>query len=141
MLEELERYIGTRTDEDLYEILFIHREDRTPEALAIAEQEWTRRALTPDRLTVVQAIGEERKRQREAIKDEPLSTAPRVFFFVFNFAFSLGLFQFLIAHMLYKSNGYERKFKDCFKWMMYGSLCFGAVYLILHWISLALSRG
>lgn len=77
---------------------------------------------------MVQAAGKERKRQREAIKDEPLSTTARVLFFIFNFAFSLGLIQYLIAHMFYKSNGYERKCRECFKWMAYGTLCMGIIF-------------
>ena len=83
---------------------------------------------------MIQAVGEERKRRREAIKDEPLSTTERVFFFIFNLAFCFGLIQFLIAHMFYKSNGYERKFRECFKWMAYGLLCYGLVFWVLHLI-------
>jgi hypothetical protein len=119
---ELEQRIAARTDEDLYEMLYVHRDDWTPEARAIAETEWSRRSLTPDRFAVVQAVGAERKRAREAINDEPLSTGPRILFFIFNFAFFLGLPQLLIADSLYRGSGYDRKFWDCVKCMAYGLL-------------------
>lgn len=133
MQEQLKQHVAARTDEDLYEMLFLHREDWTPEALAIAEEEWKRRDLTPEKLAIVQAICEERHRQRVGTKDQHLSTAPKVFFFIFNFFFALGLLQLLIAHTLYKSNGYERKFKESILWMAFGSTFYGAVFLIFHW--------
>jgi hypothetical protein len=135
MPKELEQRIAARSDEDLYEMLFVHREDWTLEALAIAEQEWSRRELTVNKLAAVQATGDERKRQRAAIKDEPLSMGPKILFFVFNFAFCLGIVQLLIADSLYKSNGYERKYRDCFKWMAYGFLCLFVVSLMIHLLS------
>jgi len=129
---ELERRIGSRTDEDLYEMLYVHREDWTPEALAIAEREWNRRALTPERVAIVQSVGSERKQQREGVKDEPLSTNAMVLFFVFNFACGLGLLQLLMADSFYRSNGYERKFSDAVKSMAYGFAFYLAVALILR---------
>lgn len=132
MRKELFRHTQARSDDQLYEMLFLHRDDWTPEALEIAEQEWIGRNLDAEKLRNAQAIAAERENNRLALAEEPLSTAQKVTFFIFNYTFCLGIVQAVIADIVFKDRGYDRKFRDCFKWMGYGFLS----YCLIYWVAL-----
>jgi hypothetical protein len=139
MNEELERQMRSRSDDQLYEMLYIHREDWTPEALEVADQEWKSRNLDAGKLKEVQAIAVETEREKAAIADEPLSLPQKVTFFLFNYAFCLGVVQIVTADVVFKSRGYDRKFRDCLWWMLYGWLFYTFVGLLFYGIGLLCS--
>jgi hypothetical protein len=124
MVNELARRIGERSDGELYEMIFVNRQDWTPAALELAEKEWARRELAPDKLKDAQAVYEVKKLDRDAIANEPLSTRQKVLFFLFNFAFCLGIPQIVMASATFRSCGYERKYRESIQWMLYGLISF-----------------
>jgi hypothetical protein len=137
MGDDLERSIAARSDEELYEMLIAHREDWTPEALGLAEQEWKRRDLAPDKLDEIRHSQEIKVREKEGRAHLPLSARQKLLFFIFNFAFSLGIVQIIIANLVFRSRGYEKKFVDSIIWMVYGFIAFLAAFWIPRLIYLA----
>jgi hypothetical protein len=138
MVDELVRRVGERSDGELYEMIFVNREDWTPAALELAETEWARRELTPEKIKDAQATFEVKKLDQDAIANEPLSIRQRVLFFLFNFAFCFGIPQMVMATGTFRSRGYERKYRESIQWMLYGLIsffvAFWSVKAIIFWI-------
>jgi hypothetical protein len=126
--DESARKIGARSDAELYEMLFVAREDWTAEALKLADEEWKRRDLTPQKRAEAQVACDVTKGESDAINSEPLSTGQKALFFLFNFAFCLGIPQIVLAAGTFRSRGYEQKFRDSIIWMAYGVVSFIAIF-------------
>jgi hypothetical protein len=135
MQDELQRSILARSDAELYEMLYVHREDWRSEALELAEEEWKRRNLNIVRQIDAKSIVARKENENKSLQEEPLSFLQKVLFFFFNYIFCFGVVQFIIADIVFNMRGYSRKYRDSFIWMAYGTAAFVLSSMLWHWIS------
>jgi hypothetical protein len=120
MREDLIREMSRRTDEELFEMLQIHREDWRPEALEIAETEWKRRAISPERIDEIRQAIIEKYHEEKVLAEQSLSWLAGFIFLIGPLLCFLGFPQIIAAYYLYHRNGADQKYKDAWKLMSYG---------------------
>lgn len=92
MLEDLADQMRGRSDEELHEMLHLHRDDWTSEALDAAEREFRKREVNPTRLVELRANTEATRRHEEVAASQPLSFPLKLLFFLINPSTFCGLF-------------------------------------------------
>jgi hypothetical protein len=121
MRAELIQQMGRRTDEELFEMIFLHRDDWTPEAIDAAQSEWKNRALPREKIEKLWQTCSQKAQTEKAIAEQPLSWLVGVFFFLLGPIFCVfGLPQIVAAEVLYHQKGADQKYKDAWKFMGYG---------------------
>lgn len=124
MSPSLQQRMSQKTDEELYDILS-HRKDYTPETIEVVEQELSKRNLKPPRISQLKAITKAKKRKEEMIARKPLQWPLRIILFLF----PLGIPQFIAAEY-FRNKGAERKYRECWRWMIYGVIFYVAIFVI-----------
>jgi hypothetical protein len=64
--EELKRAILSKTNEELYDVVYVHSTDYTPEALEIAKREFIARGVDAHTLTQLSSAADLRQEQEQA---------------------------------------------------------------------------
>jgi phosphotransferase system glucose/maltose/N-acetylglucosamine-specific IIC component len=101
-----------KTDAELYDML-ANQEDYSPEALAAAQDELSKRNLAGERVAQLEGEAQTQQAAAETKAQEPLGWPMRIFIFVF----CAGLLGAVLA-VYYDSKGYKRKALDC--WVTLG---------------------
>jgi hypothetical protein len=121
--EELSKKISIQTDEELFDMLYLHREDWTDLALEIASEDWKKRDLNPTRIEELRITANKRKQEEDEKADEPLSWPLRIFYVIL----TLGIWSWIvlpvIAEVRYRNRGYSRKYREFW-------ICMGATILV-----------
>jgi hypothetical protein len=123
--EELKKAILSKTNEELYDVLYVHSIDYTPEALEIAKREFLARGVDADTLTRLSSAAEVLQRHVQAREEAPLDGYLKVVAFLFSPLF-LGL-PMLLAFRHYAERGARRKAREWGRWAIGGFV----FYLIL----------
>jgi hypothetical protein len=101
---------SNKTDEELYDILYIHSEDYTHDAIEAAGEEFRRRKLDAPTPNIVAAVREK--------EESHLSWPLRILaFFVSSAIFFIPL---LLAHRHFVEKGERRKASEWARWAIYG---------------------
>lgn len=116
--------MAQRTDADLLEIATTARDDYQDEALEAAEAELSRRDLTPEIVEAAEQQLEEKRQESANRASEPLSAHWKALTFVFP-----GVANLFIA-LAVKSEGYERKYREAWRWTLYGVAAYAALGLV-----------
>jgi hypothetical protein len=135
MKKDIAEYIRSLSDIDLLEYVKTGIEAYTPDAVAFAEQELSRRSLNPDQLADLDRQRVERAKVRSEeiaqVAAQPLATKWRAILFILGM---LGVIPGLIlmAGLIgrwheYRVQGQKQKAHDMFVFWLIGSLCFLAV--------------
>ena len=99
-----------KTDEELYDILFIHPQDYTHDAIEAAGEEFRRRKLDAPAPKIVAAVREK--------EESHLSWTLRILAFFVSSAFLFV--PLLLAHRHFVEKGERRKASEWTKWAIYG---------------------
>jgi hypothetical protein len=136
MSTPLEEAMARATNEDLYEILHLNREEYSAEAIAVAEHEFSKRNLEPAQLEELLA-GSERKRLRAA---KPLSLPVKVVLFLCGFSCVgiLGL-PILATVVEVSYRGADNRYRESWRWIGYGIMTF-MVLLALCFMLIVIGR-
>lgn len=122
---EFSAVMANRSDVELVEIVTTARDDYQPEAVEAAEIEIKKRSLNTEKIKAAEKIIEEKDLETKERENEPLDTHWRILCILFP-----GLINFFLA-FLFKGQGRDRKFKETWRWTIYGFLMyFGLIILI-----------
>ncbi len=116
--EELKQAILSKTNEELYDVLYVHSRDYTPEALEIAKREFLARGVDADNLTQLSSAADALQRDVQAREEAPLDAYLKVVAFLFSPLF-LGL-PMLLAFRHYAERGARRKAREWGRWAIGG---------------------
>jgi hypothetical protein len=106
--------MALRSDAELVDILTKKRDDYQPDAVAAAEIELARRKLTTKQVADAKERIELKEQAIQERANEPLGIGWKLLTFLIP-----GLINILIAGAL-KTDGYERKFREAWRWTFYG---------------------
>lgn len=116
--------MGKRTDAELLEILTMKQNEYQPEALSAAKAELSNRNLSVEETDSAKQEIQKKENARIEQANIPLALSGKLFTF-----FSPGWGILFVARAL-KAEGYDRKYKDIWRWTLSG-VGFYAVLLIL----------
>lgn len=116
--EELKQAILSKTNEELYDVLYVHSRDYTSEALEIAKREFLARGVDADNLTQLSSAADALQRDVQAREEAPLDAYLKVVAFSFSPLF-LGL-PMLLAFRHYAERGARRKAREWGRWAIGG---------------------
>lgn len=122
--EELKQAMSSKSNEELYDILYIHRGDYAAEALQVAREEFRTRQVEAPTLTNLVDSGEE-LREREEV---PLEWSLRVVAFFF-LTVCLGI-PAMLAYRRYMEKGLKRKARDWARCALFGFAFYLAIFVI-----------
>ncbi len=114
-----------RSDAELYDILYGHRDEYTEDAIRAAEEEFRRRELPPSVVRNLECAAAARRQEEDA----PLPWHLRLF--AFFGCTSLAGIPAIIAHRRYVEQGARRKAREFARWSLYGLGFYAAVIAIL----------
>jgi hypothetical protein len=121
-----EETISSKSDEDLYDILFIHSQDYTRDTIEAAGEEFRRRNLdAPAHSDVVADI----KKVRET-EEAHLSQTDKALAFVFSTVF-VGV-PALLAHRHFIEKGEKTKAREWAKWALFGFLFYCVLGVLIR---------
>lgn len=132
-VDDLKRIMSSKTDEELYDILYGHPDDYTADARAVAKNEFTSRNLAPQSIENFNITVEKQKQIEEA----PLELPLKIIAFFFS-TMLLGI-PVLLAHRHYLENGARRKAREWGRWGLLG-LLFYFVIGVFRFMVLILSK-
>jgi hypothetical protein len=122
--EELKQAISSKSNEELYDMPYVHSGDYTKDALEIARAEFATRKVEAPALADLATSGDELRRREEA----PLGWGLRIVAFFVSTAF-LGI-PVLLAHRRYVERGAKRKARDWSRWAMLGFIFYFALAIV-----------
>jgi hypothetical protein len=136
MKKEIEQYILNLSDIDLLEYVKTGTESYTPEAIAFAEQELSRRGVTGNLLRaheeqLAKRI-DERKEEAKATSMEPLGTGYRIAVFLCGLFFGIPLLLFVPSWLRFREEGAKRKNRDMWLFALAGV----ALQIPMVWLNL-----
>ena len=131
MKKDIAEYIRSLSDIDLLEYVKTGTEAYTPDAVAFAEHELSRRSLNPDQLADLDRQRVERAKVRSEeiaqVAAQPLATKWRAILFILGMLGGIpGLAPIYRWHE-YRVQGQKQKAHDMFVFWLIGFLCFLAV--------------
>jgi len=112
---DFHKTLAEKTDEHLFDML-AHPDDYLPEALMVARGEIKRRNLGPAIITQLEQRSEIIRTQELQIANEPLSWFVGIIIAIL----PLGILLMFILAYAYRSSGYTKKSKECWKWWVGG---------------------
>jgi len=115
-----------RSDSELLEIVTKLKNDYQPEALDAAREEINNRNLSQEQIDLAENEIKEKEKAEKDRKDEPLETGQRILFFIFFW----GIIPWIMAST-FKNNGYNKKYKDAWRFMKYGFLTYIGIIVIM----------
>lgn len=121
---DLKLTMSNKTNEELYEILYAHSGDYTPDAIEIAEEEFRRRKLDAPELNSLGAAAENLRAQEDA----PLGWPLRIVAFFFSTAF-FGI-PVILAHRHYVEQGSRRKAREWGRWGLFGLAFYVTLFVL-----------
>ncbi|MFH2143093.1 MAG: hypothetical protein ABIJ97_11755 [Bacteroidota bacterium] len=135
MENEFKSVMGTRTDAELIEIVTELKNDYQPDAVIAAQEEIIIRNLTPDK--VKKAEEKEKQEEKKAeieSRNKDNTNVPLQIYWKIITLISPGLFNLLIGEN-YKKEGFERRYKEMWRWTFYGL----GFYIFLFFLFLLMS--
>jgi hypothetical protein len=126
-----EKIMQQRTDVELLEIVTTLRSDYQPDAVLAAEIELKSRNLSPDQREYVQQKLEQTQKIKEQKANEPLEVHWKVLCMIFP-----GIINFFIA-FYFKGTGNDKKFRETWRWTLYGFgivVGFGLTLVLINWL-------
>lgn len=130
MKSDFKEIMAKRSDAELIEILTKKQDEYQHEALEAAKSELESRNLSTEKIRSAEQEIESKEKAVAENANLPLETTWKILTFVFP-----GIPNFLIARAI-KAEGYERKWKEAWRWTFYG---FG-FYIALFLLALLLVR-
>lgn len=130
MNRDFSKIMAEHSNAKLIEITTKQRNDYQPEAILAAEEELKNRNL--DEKDLIEA-NEEVLHQEKSAKEksaEPLDSGLKVLFFLMPVTLLAIIFGAIIAGS-YKNSGYDRKFKDTWKYMLRGIVFYASIFIVL----------
>lgn len=118
---DLRTVISSKTDEELYDMLYVHSADYTEDAHEIARQEFGRRKPDEAKMVSLGSLAEEQRDHEEECLGWPL----RIVAFFFSTVF-LGI-PVILAHRNFVERGARRKAREWGRWALYGLLFYVGV--------------
>ena len=121
---DLKAAMSLKSDQELCDVLYGHRNDYEPNAIAAAQEEFNRRNLTP------QTVGELRASVERDVEMEraPLGWGLRIVaFFVSTLAMGIPV---MLAHSHYVELGAYRKARDWKHWAAFGFLFYVCLFVV-----------
>ena len=125
MGNRFEEVMAKRTYAELHEIVGKLRVEYEPEALAAAEAEVARRNLAGEKIEPKENIFRTKKKTIADKANAPLQIYWKIITLLFP-----GLLILLIADDL-KAEGYERRYKEVWRWFFYGAGFYIGLLLLL----------
>jgi hypothetical protein len=122
--DDLKRAMSNKTDEELHDILYAHSGDYTPDALAIANEEFLVRKIDAPTLSTLRTGVEELRKREEARLGWPLRI---VAFFFSTVLFGIPV---ILAHRHYVEQGAKRKAREWGRWGLFGFAFYLALSII-----------
>jgi hypothetical protein len=116
--EELKQAILSKTNEELYDAVYVHSTDYTPEALEIAKREFLARGMDAETLTQLSGAADALQRHKQAQEQAPLDWYLKIVAFLFSSVF-LGI-PALLAYNYYFERGARRKAREWAGWAVGG---------------------
>ena len=123
--EELKEAISKKSDEELYDILYVHRSDYTTETIELAREQFRAREIKEPMLADFADAGSRAIEQEDAPLNWPLKMCAFLFSTVF-----LGI-PAMLAHRRYIDAGNKRKAREWARWALFGL----AFYLTLGFMA------
>jgi len=118
--------MSNRSDGELIEIVSKLQDDYQPEAVEAAYKEIKKRGLSQKQVAEAK-LEIERKKQKDKQKENAsLESSAKILFFVFFW----GVIPWLIVST-YKNKGYVRKYKEAWKYMLFGLFFFVAFSFLM----------
>jgi hypothetical protein len=124
--EEVRQALSEKSDEELYDMLYVHPNDYTDDAIEIAKEEFATRNLDAPRLKELAAAGLELRQHENA----RLGWGLRMVAFFVSTVF-LGIPVWL-AHRYYVEEGARQKARDWARWALYGLLFYLALPYMVY---------
>ena len=123
---EFTHVMEKRSDFELIEIVTKLRNDYNPEAVKAAEIEIEKRNLSIDQIELVKEEIKLKDKALEEKANKPLQTHWKVLTFAIP-----GILSLILAGT-FKADGYDRRFKEAWRWTLYGlGFYFGLFMLIV----------
>ena len=122
--EELKQSISNKTDAELYDILYGHSADYTPDALEIAKEEFAGRKLDAPTLNSLGTAVEEQRKKENAPLGWPLRA---VAFFISTVFFGIPV---ILAHRHFVEKGERRKAREWGRWGLFGFFFYLGLFVI-----------
>jgi hypothetical protein len=117
--------MSKRSDVELVEILTKYKNDYQPEAIYAAETEFKKRNLSLEKMNEIEKEIKTKKNNKIIIENKPLQVYWKILVFIF------PGFLNLIFSLIFKAEGYEKRYKETWKWTFYGILFYAILILIL----------
>lgn len=131
MVNKFIQAMANRSDSELLEIVTKLRDDYQPEAIKAAEIEIENRNLSSEQVENAEKEIEQKEIRNQEKENESLEIGQKILFFIFFW----GIIPWGMAGT-FKSNGFERKYKEAWKFMKYGLFSFiglnGLLILIVY---------
>jgi hypothetical protein len=105
--------LAARSDEQLYNML-AHAGDYVPEAISLAQDELTRRCLSPERQQQLQEISDAAREQEKQKENAPLGLGMRILIMI------MGLIFGTVLSLYYDYKGFQRKAQETWSWIFWG---------------------
>jgi hypothetical protein len=124
--EDLKRVMANKTDEELYDVLYGHPGDYTPDAVEAAKLEFGSRNVDVPTLSTLESDVEVRKQVEEA----PLGWGYRIIaFFISTIFFGVPV---ILAHRRYVEKGARRKAREWARWGLFGFFFYFAMLVLRY---------
>ncbi len=131
MANDFTEVMKKRSDSELLEIVTKLKDDYQPEAVNAAELKIKKRNLSTDQIEKAQTELKQKEITKTEKENEPLGTGQKILFFIFFW----GVIPWGMAGT-FKANGYQKKYKDAWKFMKYGLFTFlvfnAIIFLIIY---------
>ena len=128
-LDSLKNAMSNKSDDELCDILYVHREEFEAEAVRAAQDELERRGLNAETLTRLRGIAEEHKK----FENDRLGWRFRlVAFFISTVALGIPA---ILAHRHYTELGARGKARDWSRWALFGFMFYLAIGVVFRMIS------
>jgi hypothetical protein len=120
--EDLKAITTSKTDDDLYDVLFVHPQDYTPDAIKAAEEEFRHRNLNAPTSSSVVTV----RKMEEAHLDWSLKILS---FFISTAAFGIPV---ILAWRHFADKGERRKAHEWAQWAFFGFAFYLALFVIMR---------
>jgi len=124
-IQEFIEMLPNKSDEELVDILS-HKDQYEPTALQAVRKELDARCLETNRILQLEKEAESRTEEEERTANLPLQWPLRILMLLASF----GILQVIFGEY-FRSRGYIRRYKECWKWMAFGWL---------FWLVISISR-
>lgn len=123
---ELTKMMASKTDQELYGVLYSHPEEYTAEAIEVAKQEFSSRKLDALTLTSLSIAVEAQKDNEEARLGWRLRI---VAFFISTLFFGIPV---ILAHRHFVEKGARRKAREWARWGLYGFVFYVVLGILMR---------